>query len=59
MKKPLEVSHRYDDIINLPHHTSPTRPRMPLQDRAARSRPSWATVPPSGRRPGCWTDGWS
>ena len=26
---------RYRDIINLPHYTSPTRPRMPLIDRAA------------------------
>jgi len=44
MKKPLEVSHRYDDIINLPHHTSPTRPRMPLQDRAAQFAPFAALV---------------
>ena len=29
MKNPLEVSHRYDDIIDLPHYTSPIRPRMP------------------------------
>ncbi len=26
---------RYDDIIDLPHHVSPTRPRMPVGDRAA------------------------
>ncbi len=26
---------RYDDIIDLPHHSSPTRPRMPVSDRAA------------------------
>ena len=26
---------RYGDIIDLPHYTSPTRPRMPLIDRAA------------------------
>jgi hypothetical protein len=31
--------HRYDDIINLPHHESPTRPRMPLIDRAAQFSP--------------------
>lgn len=27
--------HRYDDIINMPHHKSPTRPPMPMIDRAA------------------------
>ena len=30
---------KYNSIINLPHHTSPTRPRMPLQDRAAQFAP--------------------
>ncbi len=30
---------RYDDIIKLPHHTSPTRPRMSLHDRAAQFSP--------------------
>ena len=25
----------YDDLIDLPHHTSPTRPRMSRDDRAA------------------------
>ena len=25
----------YEDIINLPHYVSPTRPRMPMADRAA------------------------
>ena len=35
MKKTLEVSHRYDDIIDLPHHTSPVRSRMPICNRAA------------------------
>lgn len=29
----------YDDIINLPHHTSPTRQRMSLYDRAAQFSP--------------------
>lgn len=29
------MSGKYDDIINLPHHVSATRPRMPLTDRAA------------------------
>ena len=30
---------QYDDIINLPHHVSPTRPQMPMSDRAAQFSP--------------------
>lgn len=30
---------KYDDIINMEHHTSPTRPRMSLYDRAAQFSP--------------------
>lgn len=30
---------RYEDIINLPHHTSEKRSRMPLRDRAAQFSP--------------------
>ena len=29
----------YDDIIDLPHHVSSTRPRMPMLDRAAQFQP--------------------
>lgn len=29
----------YDDIINRPHHTSPTRPRMSAENRAAQFSP--------------------
>ena len=29
----------YDDIIDLPHHVSPTRPRMSMRDRAAQFAP--------------------
>lgn len=29
----------YDDIINLPHHVSATRPQMPMSDRAAQFSP--------------------
>ena len=32
-------THRYDDIINLPHHTSTKHPRMSLYDRAAQFSP--------------------
>ena len=30
---------KYDDIINLPHHVSATRPHMPMIDRAAQFMP--------------------
>lgn len=30
---------KYDDIINLPHHQSKSRPRMPVSDRAAQFAP--------------------
>lgn len=29
----------YDDIINMPHYTSPKRPRMSMEDRAAQFSP--------------------
>ena len=29
----------YEDIINLPHHISPTRQQMPMSDRAAQFAP--------------------
>ena len=35
---------RYDDIINLPHHISPTRQRMSMHDRAAQFAPFSALV---------------
>ena len=31
--------HRYDDIIDLPHHQSDTHPRMSMHDRAAQFAP--------------------
>lgn len=31
--------HRYDDIIELPHHVSRKHPQMPLMDRAAQFAP--------------------
>ena len=33
------VVNNYDDIINLPHHVSETRPRMSQRDRAAQFSP--------------------
>ena len=35
----MDNEHRYDDIINLPHHVSATRPRMSMHDRAAQFSP--------------------
>ena len=33
------MSGKYDDIIGLPHHTSPRHPRMSMRDRAAQFAP--------------------
>ena len=30
---------KYAGIMNLPHHVSPTRPQMPISDRAAQFSP--------------------
>ncbi len=35
----MEISHQYDDIIDLPHHISEKHPQMPLIDRAAQFSP--------------------
>ena len=35
----MEITHKYDDIIDMPHHVSDTRPHMPLIDRAAQFSP--------------------
>ena len=35
----MHMNNRYNEIINLPHHVSKTRPQMPLSDRAAQFAP--------------------
>ena len=35
----MEISHLYDDIINMPHHVSDKHPQMPMIDRAAQFSP--------------------
>ena len=35
----MNQSNQYNDIINLPHHVSATRPRMSMSDRAAQFSP--------------------
>ena len=43
-----DYDHRYDDIINLPHHVSAKRPRMSPQERAAQFSPFAALTGYSG-----------
>lgn len=38
------MNKNYDDIINLPHHVSKTRPRMSLEQRSAQFAPFSALV---------------
>lgn len=35
----MHASRKYDEIIDLPHHVSKTRPQMPMSDRAAQFSP--------------------
>lgn len=39
-----KVSNKYDDIIDMPHHVSKTRPHMSIEDRAAQFSPFAAMV---------------
>jgi len=38
-KREVDMSNKYKDIIDLPHHTSSTFPRMSIYDRAAQFSP--------------------
>lgn len=38
------MNKNYDDIINLPHHVSTSRPQMSMSDRAAQFSPFAALV---------------
>ena len=35
----MRMNNRYDEIMELPHHISKTRPQMPMSDRAAQFAP--------------------
>ena len=35
----MEIFHKYDDIINMPHHVSEKHSQMPMIDRAAQFSP--------------------
>lgn len=35
----MHANRKYDEIIDLPHHVSKTRPQMPMSDRAAQFSP--------------------
>ena len=39
MKNSDDDDHKYDDIINLPHHRSTRHPHLPIADRAAQFSP--------------------
>ena len=39
MSDDRRYSHEYDDIIDLPHHTSSKHPRLPMSNRAAQFAP--------------------
>lgn len=38
------TEHKYDDILNMPHHVSSSRPHMSMHDRAAQFSPFAALV---------------
>ena len=38
-RRRMYANGKYDEIIDLPHHVSKTRPQMPMSDRAAQFSP--------------------
>ena len=44
MNNYIKEEHRYDDILNMPHHVSNSHPHMSMHDRAAQFSPFAALV---------------
>lgn len=40
----IEITNKYDDIINMPHHISKKHPKMSIRNRSAQFAPFAALV---------------